>query len=145
MNDDKTTTARLLAADFKTWLADSVPVGYADAAHRACCSRGPRKGLLLKHAPKHDTGAAVWHSLISIAAPPRASLWGPMFYAGAQRAAYDAIEEWLKRDARARLIIRLGAGSPGEFNVEHARFDSDLVADWARTQGLAPSVLGVRA
>lgn len=137
-------TARLLAADFKTWLADSVPAGYSDAARRACCSRGKRAGLLLKHAPKHETGAAVWQAVISIAAPPRASLWGPMFYAGAQREAYDAVGEWLACDSRARLIIMLGAGRPAEFNLFHSRYDAGLVAEWAVTQGIDPSVLGVR-
>ena len=145
MDDYKPTGGRLLAADFRTWLADSVPPEYADAARRACCSRGTRSGLLLKHAPKHDTGAAVWQSLISIAAPPRASLWGPIFYAGSARQAYDAMEEWLRSDARARLIVKLGAGRPFEFNVEHVRFDDKLLAEWAETQGIAPSVLGVRA
>ena len=145
MSDNKTTGGRFLAANFRTWLEDSVPVGYRDAARRACCSRGSRDGLLLKHAPKHETGAAVWQSVISIAAPPRASLWGPMFYAGAQREAYDAIEEWLKNDPRARLIVMLGAGRPAEFNLFHARYDAKLVAEWAVTQGVDPSVLGVRA
>lgn len=141
----ETTGGRLLAADFKTWLADSVPLGYADAAQRACCSRGNRAGLLLKHAPKHDTGAAVWQSLISIAAPARASVWGPMFYAGAQREAYDAVENWLACDPRARLIVMLGAGRPAEFNLFHARYDARLLAEWAETEGLEPNVLGVRA
>ena len=144
MSDDKTTGGRLLAANFRTWLADNVPPAYADAARRACCSRGRRDGLLLKHAPKHETGAAVWQAVISIAAPRRGSIWGPMFYAGAQREAYDAIEEWLKHDARARVIVRLGAGRPAEFNVEHSHLDAQLVAEWAVSQGVAPSVLGVR-
>ena len=142
---ETTTVARLLAADFRTWLVDNVPVGCADAARRACCSRGNRKGLLLRHAPKHEAGAAVWHSLISIAAPPRASLWGPIFYAGSARQAYDAMEEWLRSDARARLVVKLGAGRPFEFNVEHVRFDDKLLAEWAETQGIDPTVLGVRA
>lgn len=106
----------LVNADF---INTYVPEQYRDDIRACLCTRGKRKGKLLKSKPTNCSSsvAAAYDALASTLNPALISVWSYMSGDTEYKTVRNSIEEWITND---KQVIRWAIGylqSPNEFNV----------------------------
>jgi hypothetical protein len=141
---DTTAPNSFVAADLQTWLGDNAPVEWALACKGACTTRGARAGRIRKSLPPASDRAArgAWRALMYELAPTRAAVEGILIASDAERAAFHAVDRWLRDDRPARIVVRLGGGAPLEFHTDHTHVTADVVARFSRMVGIDADALG---
>jgi hypothetical protein len=91
------------------------------ALSQAICTRGPRKGLLKKTAPKMGTpGYIGWQAIMLELCPARASVGGMMFMDLEERKVFN---ECMAFCEKFHTLINRDLQRPLEFNLWHMRED----------------------
>lgn len=105
-----------------------------DLCKLAIVTRGKRKGLIKKSAPKSNTiDWAVWQSLITTIAPVRASIFGLSFMSKDQSEVFKKVEDMQKQDSTFTMAANALLQNPLEFNLYAFNYDIDKVKEFLKT------------